>query len=98
MAFYENHSYKNFPFVKILPGLVAGIYLQWHLHFYINQMLISFAATVVLFIATSFLPSAKKYFYGWINGLQLFMLLVCTGVLLTWFANIRNHENWFGKS
>ena len=98
MAWHKQNSVKNFPFVKILPALAAGIWLQWHYHFsltIINWILIIF---VLLFFILSFLPIAQKFLFGWLYGTILMLLVLYMGMLLTQVADIRSNNYWYGKN
>lgn len=98
MAWHKQNSIKNFPFVKILPALAAGIWLQWHNHF--SLTLISSAAIIfaLLFCIVSFLPTAKRFLFSAVHGATLMLLVLCTGMLLTYFADIRNNNYWYQKN
>ena len=89
--------WKTAPFIRLLLPLIIGIVLQWYLQFsflLIAFTLISFGFSFAL---SGLLPLVIKFSWTSLQGLLLFLILICTGALLTWQKDIRHHQEWFGN-
>lgn len=97
MPFHPTNALKNFPFVKLVAALAAGIITQWYFHPDIKIILCSTAFVACIIICFSFLVEAKKFRFNWLRGALLLSLFVFAGMMLTWKQNIHNNAHWFGK-
>jgi competence protein ComEC len=92
------YFWKQTPFTRLLPSLIAGIIVQWYLQLPPSCwwiLLVSAICFKLIFPKISFF---HRYRFLWINGIAIATLLISTGGLLAWFNDIRNDKNWFGKS
>jgi len=97
MPFLTANSLKNFPFVKLVAALAAGIIIQWYFHPGIKIILVITAFIVGAIICFSFLPEAKRFTLNWLRGGFFLLLFVFAGMMLTRKQNIQNNAYWFGK-
>ncbi|HET6996387.1 MAG TPA: ComEC/Rec2 family competence protein, partial [Chitinophagaceae bacterium] len=92
------YFWKQTPFTRLLPSLIAGIIIQWYLQLPVSYwwiLLVSAICFKLIFLKTSFF---QRYRFAWLNGIAMAILLMSTGGLLAWFDDIRNDRNWFGHS
>lgn len=97
MPWNKKNIAGDFPFLKITPALAAGIWLQWHYPLPVQSICIIAVAVLSAITVFLFLSSPKKFIYAWLRGILFMLLIICTGMLLTFYADIRNNENWFEK-
>lgn len=98
MPWQRKNTTGDFPFVKITPALAAGIWLQWHYTASLYFICIASLISIIFIAAFSFLPLAKRFIYGWMQGVFFICLIACAGMLLTYYADIRNNKRWIGNS
>ncbi len=97
MPFQAANSLKNYPFVKLVVALTAGIVLQWYFQPSVKITLYIIASLVCSLICFSFLSHAKKFNLNWLRGFFILLLFTCAGILLTWRQNIQHNSLWFNK-
>ena len=97
MPFQAANSLKNYPFVKLVVALTAGIILQWYFNPSLKITLWGVAFILCLLVCFSFLSSAKKFNLNWLRGCFVLVLFVCAGMLLTSRQNIQHNALWFGN-
>lgn len=78
--------------------MAIGIYLQWHLQFALNIILISGGITVVIIAALLQAGFKLKYRLRLITGAFYLLAFLILGAGLTWLQDVRNNKNWFGKN
>ena len=90
------YIWKKAPFIRILISLITGILVQWYLQLaplvWCTVLLVCTAFGVLFF----YIPLAKRYKLGFLNGVFLLTSFVTIGALLTWNHDIRNSKNWMG--
>lgn len=91
------NSLKNYPFVKLVVALIAGIILQWYFNPSLKITLCFAALIFCLLISFSFLRDARKFNLNWLRGCFILLLFVCAGMLLASRQNIQHNTLWFGK-
>ena len=95
---FSNNPAKQFPFVRLLVALIAGIIIEWYFHFN-YKIAIGFAVTALLFIIIFPLFSdVKKFSLNWLRGIAVLLLFVFVGMMITRNQNIQNNTNWFYKN
>src|SRR6476619_6624024 len=96
MRMPDIYFWKKAPFIRILISLITGILVQWYLQLaplVLCTVLLGCTAFGILFF---YIPLAKRYKLGFLNGVFLLMSFVTIGALLTWNHDIRNSKNWMG--
>lgn len=88
--------WNKMPFVRLLPFLVAGILLQYHLQFSLIMLLAIFAAAFSGLAGYAFLPVTLKFRVSFLSGLFTSILLGAGGGLLVFENDIRNNHQWIG--
>lgn len=91
------YFWKQAPFLRILPGLIAGIIIHWYLQpeFFIWILLLPVLLSALSLY--SFLPAFKKFSGPAVPGIISLLIFSCLGGLLTWKQDIRNDKHWLGK-
>ena len=92
------YFWKRTPFIRLLLPLMAGIIIQWHWQFPLSALwilLIFSSALIMLFFGISFF---QRFRLAWLNGIAVAILFISIGALLTWFNDIRHHQQWFGNT
>lgn len=84
------------PFVRLLPSLVAGILLQYHLQFSLTMLLAIFAAAFSGLAGYAFMSVTLKFRLSFLSGLFTSILLCAGGGLLVFKNDIRNDHQWIG--
>lgn len=90
--------WKAAPFLRLLLPLVAGILLQWYLQFSLPVVIAFLIVSVVSLFLYQFLSFAQQFTYKIVQGILIHLLLIGTGLLVTWQKDIRNHSKWLGKN
>ncbi|MEO8712847.1 MAG: ComEC/Rec2 family competence protein, partial [Parafilimonas sp.] len=89
---------KNFPFLRLVFALTAGIIMQWYFGISIKEIILFTVIVFVLIIAFYTLSSSKKFILGWLRGIFILLLFACVGMLATWQQNIHNNVKWYGRT
>ena len=89
--------WKTAPFIRLLLPLIIGIVLQWNLQFSFLLIAFTLISFLLSFVLSGLLPLVIKFSWPSLQGLLLFLILICTGALLTWQKDIRHHQEWFGN-
>jgi hypothetical protein len=89
---------KQFPFLRLLVALTAGIMFQWYFHVSLPEIFVLFCINMAGMVLFALLSFAKKFIFSWLRGLLWLMLFVCMGMLVTWQQNITNSSKWFQKN
>jgi len=89
--------WKPVPFLRLLLALITGILLQWYAQ--LPLLWIGVPGTIFLsfFFGFRFLPVATRFRSRFVQGLSLQLVIVATGALLAFRADVRNRPGWFGK-
>lgn len=87
--------FKRAPFLRLILSLSAGIFLQ--LYIPVNPLILLAAAglpgmTLLIFKK---LPLRTQFQYGWMRGLALQLLVVCSGCLLVYQSDTRHGSYYF---
>ena len=90
--------WKKAPFVRLLLPVIVGIILEYYFRIKIPAIIASGIISLVLLLAFSFLRESKKYSLRRIQGVIVSLLLAVFGLFITWQKDIRNHQNWYGKT
>jgi competence protein ComEC len=96
MTFAASHTFKKYPFLRLLLCLIAGIILQWYLQLSIYFIITAAIIVSVSLIAFLFFPLQKKFSFRWLQGLFIMLLFVVTGAALIYTKDIRNEPGWAG--
>lgn len=89
--------WKQAPLLRLLPGLITGIIIQYHLP---HPVFIELTIIVFLFLcitAIRFLSVQQKYRLTIPVGITIYIILICFGSVITRLNNITQHKNWIGK-
>jgi competence protein ComEC len=90
------YLWNKAPFVRLLPALIGGIVLQWHLQLSFSFLAACFLACLVILLLYSFLPLTLKFRLGMLNGIGTILSLLFFGALLVWAKDIRHNKEWIG--
>ena len=97
MVYASPNLLKKYPFIRLLPALIAGILLQWYLHFSITLLLVITAVVLLFTGCFSFLTLAQKFIAQWLQGALILLLFILLGAIITYTKDIRHQNNWFGN-
>jgi competence protein ComEC len=97
MVLYGSHFWKKAPFIKILPGMIAGIMLQWHYQFEVKSLLIALIISVAVLAGFFFIPFFKRYKLFFVSGSVATSLFLSVGALMAWQKDTRNNPGWVGN-
>jgi competence protein ComEC len=89
---------KQTPFLRLLPGLMAGILLQYY---FPHRATIELSVTGLLLLsiaALRFLSVQQKYRLAVWVGSGIYVLLICLGSIITHIHTITSHKNWIGHT
>lgn len=89
--------WRTAPFVRLLVPFIIGIVLQWHLQYPLTVSLTCLGCFTIGFLLFTFLPLAKKFRLQFLQGLLVQLILLVTGMLVTWNKDVRHHHNWYGN-
>ena len=92
------YLWNKAPFVRLLPALIAGIVLQWHLQFSFGFLAVCFLVCLTTVLLYSFLPLNLKFRLSALNGIGAILSLLFFGALLVWAKDIRHHKQWIGHN
>ncbi len=84
------------PFVRLLPALVTGIILHYHLQFQFHHLLLVFISAFAALTGYSILPLTIKFRFSYFTGLLTAILFISGGGLLAYKNDVRNHSGWIG--
>jgi len=96
MGMPQIYFWKKAPFIRILISFIAGILAQWYLQFAPFVWCIVLVVCIVVGVLFFYIPLAKRYRLGFLNGMFMLTSFAATGALLTWNYDIRNYKNWMG--
>lgn len=77
--------------------MAAGVMLQWYLQISFVATAIAWVISVLIFLVMGALSKFKSWKWAPLRGLMLALVLVSAGMIITWFRDVRNHNDWFGK-
>ena len=89
--------WKHAPFIRIFIPFAIGIVVAWY--FSIPAYWIKLLALVPLSLSVclSFLSLQIKYYYGFLQGINLHFLLFSVGATLVFNYKTSNHSQWIGN-
>src|SRR5688572_230293 len=96
MRMPDIYIWKKAPFIRIFVSLVVGILLQWHLQLAPLAWCIILLMGIGVSVAFFYIPIAKRYRLGFLNGMFLLISFAGIGAILAWSHDIRNSGNWMG--
>lgn len=89
--------WKSAPFVRLIVPFIIGILLQWYLSIPLLIIVTAFSITSAGITVFSFLPFARKFELQVVPGALIQLLIVVTGMLVTWNKDVRHHARWYGN-
>lgn len=92
------HVWKKAPFIRWLIPLITGITLQWYFQFSRLEILIAAGISIVLLTIFFSISFFRRFRLSTINGFAIGLLIASLGAFLTWYKDIRNDQDWFGKN
>src|SRR5205823_5726581 len=96
MTFAASHTFKKYPFARLLLCLIAGIILQWYVQLSIYFIVTSAIVVSISLIAFLFFPLQKKFSFRWLQGVFIMLLFVMAGAVLIYTKDVRNEPGWAG--
>lgn len=88
--------WKKAPFIKLLSALITGILLQYYLPCPLQYWLLIFFAGLALPVGIYYFPLFKQFQIRALSGLAILIPFTALGAIMTWNADIRNHDTWIG--
>jgi competence protein ComEC len=88
--------WKIWPFLRILPALIAGIWLQ---HYYPHKILLPITmgiGCVCMLAILIRLPIGYRYRFRKLQGLFIYLAIFSMGSFITHQSTITNDRNWIG--
>ncbi len=95
---YQTNFWRSFPFLRILLPLIAGIILHFHLQLSNTLIWSALLLGLILFLLMRFVTTAKRFSFGWLNGLGLNLVFFSCGCLLVNHKDISRSKDWVGRS
>ena len=92
------YFWKRAPFLRILPGLVSGIMIEWYARPGFDTWLKLLPLPLLLLVSFSFISYFRRYSLPALPGITAILVFTCIGGMLAWQQNITNNEKWFGKN
>jgi competence protein ComEC len=89
---------KQYPFVRLVACLIAGVLLQWYLQFSLTTIIIMFGGLLVLLPVFSLLPSPVLFRVQWLRGIIILLLFVVAGAFAVFVRDIRHNPQWIGHT
>lgn len=88
--------FKQAPFLRLLPGFITGILIQYY--FPHKVMLESGLITTFIFyiVLLRYRSIQQIYRLSFITGLNIYIAFISLGSVITRFSNIQHYENWIG--
>lgn len=77
--------------------MLTGILFQWYLKTPVIVSIIALVLSLMVFFLTGALRNFKSWKWAPLRGLMLALVFVSSGMIITWFKNVRNQDDWFGK-
>lgn len=97
MPYTFSTNLKQFPFLRLLAALIAGILFQWHLQLSLPVIVMLCCTAILALCSFVLLPFAKRFMFNRARAFFFLLLFAGTGMLLTWQQHISNDPNWFQK-
>ncbi|HCL06176.1 MAG TPA: hypothetical protein DHW64_09515 [Chitinophagaceae bacterium] len=88
--------WKQAPFLRLLPGLISGILIQYHFPHAIGAELIVIITLLICILLLRFLSTQQKYRFTMVIGLAMYVMLICLGSVITHINTITHDKNWIG--
>ncbi len=89
--------WKAMPFIRLLLPFITGILLQWYMQFSLPLIIIAAVCFTIALLLFSFLPLSVRFKLRPLQGVIIYLLIACFGLLVTWRKDIRNNNNWYGN-
>jgi len=90
--------WKKAPFLRLLLPVIAGILIQWYFQFYLQYILLTASCFILALIFFYILPISARYKLQTLQGFLINLILIVFGLFITHQKDIRNTQNWFGKT
>jgi len=89
---------KQAPFLRLLPGLIAGILLQYYFPHPLTIELPILLFLLFGITALRFLSVQQKYRLTVWVGSGIYILLICLGSIITHTHSVTSHKDWIGHN
>lgn len=89
-------AWKQAPLVRLLIPFIIGILLQWQLQIVLAPIpiaILCFGTAIGLF---ALLPLRLRYTFRWLQGINISLLVMAVGAMVSWQKDIRHRSNWYG--
>lgn len=88
---------KQYPFVRLVTALIAGILLQWYIQFSLTALFIAFGSLLAVAVMFALLPAAVTFNIQWIRGIALLLLPVVAGGIAVYVKDVRHNPQYIGN-
>ena len=96
MSVLEIPVWKRAPFIRLLLPFSIGIIIAFYIKIPVTFCWATLCLAGCCCFALFFLPIAFQHSYYPINGILINLLLISTGMLLYFYKDISNRQDWFG--
>jgi competence protein ComEC len=97
MSLSRVQTYKQAPFLRILPPFIAGVLFQWYLESRHWLLLVILAVAMLVLILTQTVTLRLRFRLQWLTGAALNVILISTGALVVYFNHPANKQGWLPK-
>ena len=94
---YPIFTWKKAPFLRLLVPLIFGIILQFYAGIKIEVIIYATVAATLFFFGFNLLSESFRFRFRVLQGINITILLIAIGCLLSWQKDVRNHSDWYGK-
>ena len=89
--------WKKAPFLRLIIPLIIGILLQWYNQYHLQKIVLAAVCFTIAFTAFQLLPLVLRFKFQQLQGFLLNLILVVTGLFITYQKDIRHNQKWFGN-
>ena len=90
--------WKRAPFIRLVIPLIIGIVLQYNFQFSLLSILFSLLFFISAFFISKFFAISFQYKIPFLLGFVITLILISTGILITFIKDIRHVKNWYGNN
>src|SRR5215218_9735758 len=89
--------WQKAPALRLLLACIAGILLQWYLHFAVLVIWILLASFMALLLIITLTPLRIQYKAAPLQGFALMGFIAATAMCMEQWNDVRNSHTWFSK-
>jgi competence protein ComEC len=89
--------WKTAPFVRLLPAWILGIIVQQQFNLSLTIVWMCIAISITCIGIIHQLALHQRYYLSTVLGVFIFLIMICVGMLFTYFQDCRNAPHWFAN-